>query len=58
MVRVEFPRRNRDVKGTRPSTSTARPKYRMGVVEGSYSVCTPIASIGHPPGRTIGSKVL
>ena len=60
MVGVELPRRKRSVKDTRPSTSAARPTYRMGVVEGSYSFCTPImiASIGPPPGRNMGSKVL
>ena len=31
---------------------------RMGVGEGAYSFCTPIASIGPPIGRTMGSKVL
>ena len=29
----------------------------MGVGEGSYSFCTPIASIEPPPGRTMGSNV-
>ena len=58
MVGVELPRRKRGIKGTRPSTSATRPTYRLGVGEGSYSFCTPIASIGAPPGRTMGSKVL
>ena len=49
MVGVELPRRKRGIKGTRPSTSATRPTYRMGVGEGSYSLCTPIA---------LGSKVL
>ena len=46
IVGVELPRRKRGIKGTRPSTSAT---YRMGVGEGSYSLCTPIA---------LGSKVL
>ena len=58
MVGVELPRRKRGIKGTRPSTLAARPTYRMGVGEGAYSFCTPIASIGPPIGRTMGSKVL
>ena len=35
-ARVELPRRKRGIKGTLPSTSAARPTYRMGVGEGSY----------------------
>ena len=37
MVGVELPRRKRGIKGTRPSTLAARPTYRMGVGEDSYS---------------------
>ena len=58
MVGVELPRRKRGIKGTRPSTLATRPTYRMDVGEGAYSFCTPIASIGPLPGRTMGSKVL
>ena len=54
MVGVELPGRKRGIKGTRPSTSATRPTYRMGVGEGSYSFCTPIAPIGPPPGRSMG----
>ena len=48
MVGVELPRRERGIKGTRPSTSATRPTYRMGFGEGLYSFCTSIASIGAP----------
>ena len=58
MVGVLLSRRKRGIKGMRPSTSAARPTQRMGVGEGSYSFYTPIASIGPPQGRTMGSKVL
>ena len=44
MVGVELPRG--------PSTSAARPTYRMGVGEGSYSFCTPIARAA--PGQDHG----
>ena len=58
IVAAKLPSRNRGIKGTRPSTLAARPTYRMGVGEGAYSFCTPIASIGPPNGKTMGSKVL
>ena len=39
MVGVEFPRRKKGIKGTRPSTLAAGPTWRMGVGEGLYCCC-------------------
>ena len=52
MVGVELPRRNRGIKGTSPSTLAARPTYRMGAGDGSYSFCTPVGRAA--PGQDHG----